>query len=231
MTAANPTFVLLPSPLLGGAAWEPVAEELRRRKRQVVVMDLSAVPANPADLLTAMTTALPVADVILVPHSNAGLYAPALAEHARVRATVFVDAALPTTEPEARLAPPGLLEHLAGLADDTGTLPPWTKWWTASDLSGLFPDETWRKRIERSQPRLPLSYFTSRIRVPDGWATRANAYLAFGETYAEEVVAARRHGWPVEVLADGRHLHMLHEPAIVTTAILELLRRLDILAP
>ena len=79
---------------------------------------------------------------------------------------------------------------LESLADDDGLLPPWTQWW--DDLSGLFPDDATRAAIEAGQPRLPLSYFTATLPVPDGWASGPCAYLAFGDTYAEEVAFARR---------------------------------------
>ena len=53
------------------------------------------------------------------------------------------------------------------------------------------------------------------------------AYLAFGKTYAEETVAARRYGWPVSVVPGG-HLHQLHDPAGVADAIRRLLGLLAI---
>ena len=87
----------------------------------------------------------------------------------------------------------------------------------------VFPDAETRAEVEAEQPRLPLSYFRARLRVPDGWARRPCAYLAFGDTYAEEVAFAREHGWPVTVL-DGRHLHQLHDPAAVGAAVVALAR-------
>jgi hypothetical protein len=118
------------------------------------------------------------------------------------------------------------MEHLRGLADETGRLPPWTQWWEPAELDRLFHADTWRRRIETTQPRLPLSYFTSRVRVPQGWATRPAAYLAFGGTYAHEIAVARSLGWPVDVL-DGTHLHMLADPEAVAVCILGLLEQLE----
>ena len=60
--------------------------------------------------------------VILVPHSNAGLYVPAVIDALgeQVRGVVFIDAALPGvghyTTPD----------FLRGLATVEGLLPPWT---------------------------------------------------------------------------------------------------------
>ncbi len=132
----------------------------------------------------------------------------------------LVEAALPLSEGETAIAPPGLLAMLESRADADGSLPPWTEWW--DDLSGLFPDSDSRVAVEAEQPRLPLSYFTSTRPVPAGWAANASAYLAFGDTYADEIAFARARGWPVVVLP-GRHLHQLHDPAGVGAAILELL--------
>ncbi|HSJ22598.1 MAG TPA: hypothetical protein VK964_18690 [Nocardioidaceae bacterium] len=221
------TIALLPSPLLGRAAWEPVQERLLALGRPVVVADVPRRPRVPDDVLAAFVSVLAREDeVVLVPHSNAGLYAPALTETVACRATVFVDAALPSSTPSTPLAPPQLMEHLRELADEAGRLPPWTRWWRAADVDHLFPDATWRRRIEAREPRLALSYFTSRVRVPEGWATRPAAYLAFGGTYAHETAVARGHGWPLDVL-EGRHLHMLHEPDAVAGRILGLLEQLE----
>ena len=203
-------LLLLPSPLLGPAAWAPVAELLGA---QVATVD------------EAVDVASGLSDVVLVPHSNAGLWTPSVAAAVDARAVVYVDAALPGDERDVPLAPPRLLDFLSGLADDDGLLPPWTHWWDAAEVDALFPDASTRARVVAEQPRLPLSYFTSRVEVPAGWAGRPSAYLAFGETYAEEIAAARAHGWPVTVLPGG-HLHQLVDPAGVAAAVADLVDRL-----
>jgi hypothetical protein len=193
-------LLLIPSPLLGPATWAPVAELLGGR-----VVTVEAVEPGPSE-------------VVLVVHSNAGLHAPLLAARIGARATVYVDAALAGDGPDTALAPPRFLELLETLADDDGVLPPWTQWWEDDDVRDLFPDAATRAVVEAEQPRLPLSYFTSRVAVPAGWAERPCAYLAFGDTYADEIALARAHGWPVTVLAGG-HLHQLVTPAEVAAAI------------
>lgn len=224
------TIALLPSPLLGPAAWEPVAQVLRAEGRAVLAVDLPTRITRPADILAAFTEALAKDDApLLVPHSNAGLFAPAVAETVDALGTVFVDAALPPTTGATRLAPPRLLRFLDGLADEQGMLPPWTLWWEEDDVRRLFPSAWWRRRVETTQHRLPLSYFESTLSVPDGWTALPSAYLAFGETYAEETARARSHGWPTEVVA-GRHLHMLNDPEAVAHSIVRLARRAGILA-
>ena len=201
------TFILVPSPLVGAATWAPVAQLL-----DGVVADVDAV----------VDAASGLSDVVLVPHSNAGLYAPLLAERVGARATVYVDAALAGDGPDTPLAPPRFLELLEKLAGADGLLPPWTQWW--DDVSELFPDEASRAAVEAGEPRLPLSYFTSRVAVPPGWVERPNAYLAFGDTYADEVAFALSQDWPLTVLP-GRHLHQLVAPVEVAAAIEELALR------
>lgn len=202
-----PTLLLLDSPLVGPGVWGPVAERLRALGRDVVVADPRRARAD--------------GPVTLVPHSNAGLFAPGLTERLDVRATVYVDAALADEGPDTAMAPPGLLAHLRTMVDPDGVLPPWSQWWPADALDGVFPDAGTRAAFERRQPRLPLAYFSGRLPVPDGWVRRPAGYLAFGETYAEELERARRFGWPVEQM-DGRHLHQLHDPVGVAAAVLRL---------
>ena len=50
--------------------------------------------------------------------------------------------------------------------------------------------------------------------MPEGWESGPCAYLAFGDTYAEETRAAHERRWPVAVTA-GSHLEMLWQAARV----------------
>jgi hypothetical protein len=215
-------FLLIPSPLLGPATWRPVEVWLRGQGHHAQTVDFGAQPRTPARVLDAVAAAAGNQTAVLVPHSNAGLYAPHLASLVDVRATVFVDAALPgpeTERGETQLAAPAFMDFLRGLANQHGVLPPWTEWW--DDVDDLFPDTSVRQAVEREQQRLPLTYFTSRIPVPSGWTKRRAAYLAFDETYAEERERAAGLGWATRTIA-GSHLHALHDPAAVGASILEL---------
>ena len=214
--------VLLPSPLLGPAVWSPVADELSRRGWTVVVPPASPVaPRSPDDVLAAVLAALPAdRELILVPHSNAGLYVPALTARRRVAGFVFVDAGLPSPAGAVALAPPGFLDFLTTKADADGLLPLWTDWWD-EDVSALFPDAPTQARVVAEQRRLPLSYFGQSVPVPAGWDERPGAYLAFGDTYADERADAAGRGWPVTTMA-GEHLHQLVDPAGTARHILEL---------
>ena len=222
----GPVFLLVPSPLLGPATWRPVEAWLRQQGHRAQAVDFGAEPRTPATVLEAVAAAAGNETVVLVPHSNAGLYAPHLATIVDVEATVYVDAALPDPEAgqrETPLAPLAFLDFLRDLADQQGVLPPWTEWW-GEDVGDLFPDASVREAVEREQRRLPLSYFTSRIPVPEDWTERRASYLAFGKTYAAERERAAGMGWPTKTL-DGSHLHELHDAAAVGTAVLDLTRR------
>jgi Alpha/beta hydrolase family len=216
-------LALLPSPLLGPAAWSRVAVLLRERGLRVTQVGLPERITSVEDVLTGFVAALPDSEpVVLVPHSNAGLYVAAVAARVRVRGAVYVDAGLPSLTASAPTAPAWLRERLGDLAGPDGILPPWTEWWPEADVAGLFPDPATHRAVEREQPRLPLAYFDAEVPTPAGWEQLPAAYLAFGDAYADERAEAVRRGWPVSTLRGG-HLHMLVDPAGVADALTGLL--------
>jgi hypothetical protein len=216
-------FVLLPSPLLGPASWVPVADELTRRRHRVAVPRPSAPVATSADVLAGYLAGAPdEPELVLVPHSNAGLYVAALAVERDVSAIVFADALLPSDAATTPAAAGGFRDALGPLAGADGVLPPWTSWWPEADTAELFPDAATRTAVEREQPRLPLAYFDEPIPTPPGWRSVPSAYLAFGDTYAAERATAAARGWPTQTLP-GRHLHQLVDPVGVADAVLLLL--------
>jgi hypothetical protein len=216
----------LPSPLLGPACWRPVSDVLSDRGFAVALGGPASgdAPRTGADVLAEYLAAIPPdRDVVLVPHSNAGLFVPSLADQRRVAGYVFVDAGLPLDGADrVPMIPPEFYEMLAGKADSDGLVPPWTQWWDEDSVSVLFPDIGTRAAVEREESRLPLSYFAETVPVPPGWADRPGAYLAFGDTYAAERASAVARGWPVTTLV-GDHLHMLVDPAAVADAITDLI--------
>jgi len=156
------------------------------------------------------------------------LYVDAVAAVRRVERVVFVDAGLPSRTGPTPVAPAELRRHLEGLADADGLLPPWTGWWPEQAVARLFPDARTRAVVESEQRRLPLGYFADAVPAPEP-ATTAHptvpgAYLAFGDTYAEERETAVERGWPVETLA-GEHLHQLVDPVAVGAAVIRLADR------
>jgi hypothetical protein len=213
------TIALLPSPLLGPAVWQPVQQALSADGLRVIVPGRPGRLGTVADVCRWYLNDLPEDhDYVLVPHSNAGLYIPALTQRRSVTGLVFVDAILPPRSGEFTVAPDGLLTMLGELADDEGTLPPWTSWWDEETVVELFPSTELRQRVEAEQTRFPLSYFQETIGVERDWATLPAMYVAFGDTYEVERAEAQAWGWPTQVLA-GNHMHMLAQPGEVAAAI------------
>lgn len=79
------------------------------------------------------------------------------------------------------------------------------------------------KQVDAECPRLPLSYFETSVRAPADWADAANAYLAFGDTYADELSFARSRHWPAEQIPRGGHLEFMWDPSRVADHIVDLL--------
>jgi pimeloyl-ACP methyl ester carboxylesterase len=213
--------VLIPSALLGPATWEPTARALQRRGRRAEVPNLQCVsrgasPYWPAGV-DAIVRSAAAEPVVLVPHSNSGLYMPAVIEalDEQVRAVVFVDAALPGA---GHYSQRSFLNNLVG-AD--GLLPPWTSWWGESDIAELFPDADVRARVEAEQARMPLAYYDHLPPAPDGWDRPHCAYIWFAEPYDQGAAQASAHGWPTRHVP-GNHLHMLVEPEAIADVVLEL---------
>lgn len=205
-------MVFLPSPLLGPSVWRPVARILADRGWHTAICTVPKPVLKTGDVIDAFLAALPAGrDVVLVPHSNAGVYVPELVVQRPVVAAVFVDAILPPSSGRIPLAPSAFLDVLREKAEDDGLLPPWTSWWDEADAAALFPNAESRARVEQDQQRLPLSYFTEARDITQGWDKLPGAYLAFGDTYAADRDAAAQRGWAVRTLPAG-HLRQLQDP-------------------
>ncbi len=118
----QPAFVLVHSPSVGPLTWAPVADRLRARGHESIVPSLldvaeAAAPFWPrvVEDVTAATRRLnPDRSVLLVAHSNAGLFVPLLVTHADrpVSGCLFVDAALPAPADSTPVVPAELLDLL-----------------------------------------------------------------------------------------------------------------------
>jgi hypothetical protein len=223
-------ITVLPSPLLPGEAYADLLAGLRRAGAPATVLEAGLHPGGgPGELVDRWSAAAPGA--VLLAHSNAGYLAPLVrerlsageGERQRTR-IVFMDAALPAGAGDFRPAPTAFRAHLATLADDRGLLPPWTRWWARGDLADVIPEGRF-DALDAACPRLPLAYFDTLLRAPDGWDGTPHAYLAFGDTYAEELRFARTRRWPVTRL-EGGHLAWLADPDGVAAAVLDLTSRL-----
>lgn len=224
----DPAFVLVHSPSVGPATWQPVADRL---PGPVLVPSLLDVADSPppfwprvVEVVSDAISGLPSAQaVIVVAHSNAGLFVPLIVEGSThpVAGCVFVDAALPAATEATPVAPADLIEFLRPKMQEDGRLPQWTAWWDDAEVAPMFTDPETRKVVEAEQPRLPLSYYLQMIPVPPGWDRRPCAYLLFGPPYDEVAEEAGRRGWDVTEMP-GQHLHEIVDPDAVAAYLVEL---------
>ncbi|MFG2791906.1 alpha/beta hydrolase [Streptomyces sp. NPDC048419] len=217
----RPIFVLVHSPSVGPSTWLPVADHLTAAGHRVRVPSLLHVGAGAppfwprvADAVRDDLRSVPAdSPVVLVAHSNAGLFIPVIRaglDHP-VAGSVFVDAALPARSGSTPVAAPELLEFLRPMAVH-GSLPRWTDWWDEADVAPMFPDPAVRRAVVEEQPTLPLSYYEQHVPVPGGWDDHPCSYLLFGPPYDDLAAEARERGWQVAHLP-GEHLHQIVDPA------------------
>ncbi|MET9076670.1 alpha/beta hydrolase [Streptomyces sp. NPDC004232] len=224
------TFVLVHSPSVGPSTWRPVAEHLLATGHRVHVPSLLHIGTGEPPFWPRVAEAVlddvrhvPAASpLVLVAHSNAGLFLPAIraALDRPVAASVFVDAALPARTGATPVAAPELLDFLRPLAVD-GRLPRWTDWWEEADVAPMFAEPAVRRTVVEEQPTLPLSYYEQRIPVPAGWDDHPCSYLLFGPPYDDLAAEAGARGWRVARLP-GAHLHQIVDPAGTARHLVEL---------
>jgi hypothetical protein len=230
-----PVFVLVHSPSVGPSTWAPVADRLGALGRDAVVPSLREVgeddpPFWPrvVEAVAEATRALAIDQpVVLVAHSNAGLFVPVLVTEADrpVPACLFVDAALPARQDSTPVASAEMLDFLRGKVADDGRLPRWTDWWEDEDVAELFPDPATQAALTAEQPRLPLAYYEQRVPVPAGWDETPCGYLLFGPPYEDLAAEARDRGWLVEALPGG-HLHQVVDPDATAARLIGMADRL-----
>lgn len=216
-------LLVLPSPFLGTAAYEPLAAALEARGGTAGVATYEDPPVATRLVEQWADQAATLAEVALVAHSNAGYLAPAVSGRLGGTPIVFLDAALPVTGEWTHLAPDRLRDQLARLAGEDGLLPPWSRWWPREELSAVAPDPV-LEHLDTAAPRVPLTYVDGKAPVPAGWEASPCAYLGFGsQTYAVELGRARSLSWPIRVLEGAGHLHVLVAPDETAGAVVDLL--------
>ena len=162
---------------------------------------------------------------VVVGHSGAGAFLPAIADRLPqgFAAIVFVDAVLPPTEggfstdPSMRRA---LEERTEGRL-----LRPWTTWWDSGVVERILPDRELRSLIEDEQPMVPISVYDEVIPMPDRWSQLSCAYLRLSSAYDDELSEARARGWPAIALQRS-HLAMMTHSDDVAAAIQALCGRI-----
>ncbi len=226
-----PSFVLVHSPSVGPATWSPVADRLTAAGCETVLPSLLTVGENGPPFWPRVVAAVVgrLADVqadqplVLVAHSNAGVFLPVIRQGVRqpVAFSVFADATVPAAHGQTPMASAEFLPFLRDLAGPDGRLPQWTGWWNEDDVAPMFPDQKVREVIAAEQPRLPLAYYEELVPVPDGWDDHPCGYLQFSEAYDAPAEEARHRGWAVRSLP-GEHLHQVVDPdATAARALLE----------
>ncbi|MGW3138693.1 alpha/beta fold hydrolase [Streptomyces sp. NPDC001139] len=159
----RPIFVLVHSPSVGPSTWRPVAERLVAAGYQVRVPSLLGVGSGAPPFWPRVVDAVrddlrrvPAGrPVVLVAHSNAGLFVPVTraALDRPVVGTVFVDAALPARSGPTPVATPELLDFLRPLAVEARE-----RGWRVAHLPGehlhqiVDPDGTARHLVELAAP-------------------------------------------------------------------------------
>ena len=232
-------FVLIHSPSVGPRIWQPVAHRLAELGWEATVPSLLHVadqgppywPRVVDAVRAGLGTARQDQGLVLVAHSNAGLFLPVItvALPGQMLASIFVDAAVPPAAGAVPVAPPELLALLRDKALG-GLLPRWTDWWDEEEVAPLFPDQQTRQAVTEEQPRLPLAYYEASVPVPAGWDAQPCAYLLFGPPYDEVATEARGRGWIVEQLP-GRHLHQLVDPDGAARSLLAIVDQMGVTKP
>lgn len=218
-------MLLLPSPLLPASVYRDLLRALRERDCDCALADAS--DPRSGDQLIDRWAAAASPDMKLIAHSNAGYLAPGVrSTTGSEQLVLFMDAALLPVEGDTRLAPERLRSELALKADQrSGLLAPWTRWWPRDVMAEVIPADLF-EQVDAECPRLPLSYFETSVRVPPGWADAANCYLAFGDTYADELSFARSMHWPSKQIPGG-HLEFMRDPSGIADQIMDLMGKAD----
>ena len=228
-------FVLVHSPLVGPFTWQPVAAELRRKGFEAIAPTLTnaSVPGSSywqqhAKAVAQAVQALSIDDaLILVGHSGAGMLLPAIREATGypVAGYIFVDANLPRD---------GLsrLDHFPGQEAEQfrqtaigGFLPIWKE----GELLPFIPGDTMRKQFISELRPMPLAVYEEPIPVFRGWPDMPCGYLSFSDTgvYREAIQTAKQWGWTYAELA-GKHFHMLLEPDVVASTLVQMAEEMGI---
>lgn len=230
-----PLLILVHSPLVGPATWQPVADLLRGRF-EVDVPSLHGITAGPGPYARRIAdevarTAPDHDEIVLVGHSGAGAYLPAIADaladalSSRVRAAAFIDAQLPRPGlSDFDASPPDFREALTAMADD-GMLPPWNLWFPPELMTELIPQAEQREAFLAELHPIALAYFEEPI--PDTVLPSETQclYLQLSEGYQEQADRAEALGWPTTRL-DADHLTVFTHPEPVADFLSEFMETL-----
>lgn len=226
------TWVLVHSPLVGPATLDPLAEALRRQGRTALVPTLLGQAETPSpgwrESIERVAAELHgLGSIVLVGHSGAGYFLPAIAAAADgpVEAFAFIDAPLPPSQGSTPLVPSDFLPQLEALSNE-GLLPPWSQWFGSGIFEAMVPDDEQRAALEGELPCLPLASLADDLPVPEGWDLAHCAYLLLSpEQYGAFAHEAQQRGWATDGIDDADHLSTVTEPDAIATALIGLIER------
>jgi hypothetical protein len=220
-------LALVHSPLVGAGCWRGVEAALIASGAKARTLECGSLegPGRYAQISRRVATAAACLEApwVLVVHSAAGAFAPAVVERATVApsAVLFVDAVLPHPGRSWLEAAPQTLAARIRDLEVGGRLPPWHRWFVRSPTRALIADPVARARFEREAPTIPLAFLDEPaphtsipVNIPKG-------FLKLSAAYEHEASTAIGRSWFVGAL-EGHHLAMLTDPGRVTAAIREM---------
>jgi hypothetical protein len=227
---AEPTMLLVHSPLLTSATWDALRPHLESAGWRVAVPDLRPLVEAPSFLAAvcaaAAASVAPGAPTVVVGHSRAGAYLPGIADavgNDRLD-VVFLDARLPHPGTSwVGSVPPDRASWLREMAA-SGRLPTWDTWFPAGSLDDLLPDPGQRRRVLHGLPELSWNLVSEVLPTPgEAWDSARRIYLQLSAAYQSTAQRAEECGYRVRRL-DADHLAMVTQPAAVTDLLLSALR-------
>lgn len=227
--AAEPTMLLVHSPLLTPATWDALRTPLEAAGWRVVVLNLRPLIESPsfhAAVCAAAATVTSGAPTVVVGHSRAGAYLPGIADAVGSDRldVVFLDARLPHpgTSWIGSLTP----ERATWLREMvvSGRLPRWDTWFPGASLADVLTDPEQRRRVLHDIPELPWQVVSEVLPAPrEAWHSARHIYLRLSAAYQSTAEQAEERGYRVWSM-DAHHLAMVTHPAEVTDLLLSALR-------
>lgn len=218
--------LLVHSPLVGPSTMRFLGDALAANGWSTTVPDLRPGLATVDGFLALAAARSPGPGVVLVGHSRAGAFLPALAVLTGAAGSVFLDAVVPegdqSTSPTIRS-----LAFVDQLPLTDGRLPPWYEWWPKDVIEEGIPDPAHRSAVVADMPSVPRAFYDMPVSVPHGWSSRPCAYLQLSEAYDEDADRAAGWNWPVARLHGG-HLDVVNSADLVAAEVVRLAARLGI---
>jgi hypothetical protein len=218
--------LLLHSPLVGPSTMKPMVSALEAFGWEAFVIDNRDGLESPTMFLEHAARQTRWKNAVLIGHSGAGAFLPALAAKCDALASVFVDAVLPPREGAFRPSA-SFIAFLDTVTTHDGLLARWDKWWPAGVVENLVPQRVMRDAITAEFPRVSRRFYDHDVEVPAGWSERSCCYLGLSPAYDQECERAMTWRWPVQRL-NGQHLDIAANSAVVADAVVALISELKL---